>query len=225
MYDKKISEKELSSDGVVNWGWYKLLKNAYNNSKYENIYIITYNYDVYLERVLKAHNIPFDMVGIEEVGNKIQIIKPHGSISFCHKSINDKDTYNIKRSSVLYEAELKDFEVKYDGLDENYSVYALIPPSGDSTRMLFKWAEEMRLKEKEIISHFYVLFALSNVLCENFNCNKKNISKKLNDFYTRLRMGDKATVIDDYRISMQSRTRSKSQREKRLSALKNFCLE
>lgn len=153
MYDNEITEKDLSSDGVVNWGWYKLLKNAYNSSKYGNVYIITYNYDVYLERVLRVHNIPFDVVGIEENGNKIQIIKPHGSISFCHRSINDKDTYDIKRSSVLYEAELKNFEVKYEGLDENYSVYALIPPSGDSTRMLFKWAEELRFREKEIISN------------------------------------------------------------------------
>ncbi len=151
MYDKKVSERDLSSSDVINWGWYKLIKDAYNSTQYEKIYIVTYNYDIYLERVLKAHNIPFDIVGIEEDNNKIQIIKPHGSISFCHKSLNDKDTYDIKRSSALYEAELQDFEVKYDKLDENYSVYALIPPSGDSTRMLFKWAEELRVEEKKII--------------------------------------------------------------------------
>lgn len=151
MYDKKVSERDLSSSDVINWGWYKLIKDAYNSTQYEKIYIVTYNYDIYLERVLKAHNIPFDIVGIEENNNKIQIIKPHGSISFCHKSLNDKDTYDIKRSSALYEAELQDFEVKYDKLDENYSVYALIPPSGDSTRMLFKWAEELRVEEKKII--------------------------------------------------------------------------
>lgn len=151
MYNKKVSEEDLSSSNIINWGWYKLIKRAYNSAEYERIYIITYNYDIYLERVLKVHNIPFDIVGIEENDNKVKIVKPHGSISFCHKSINDKDTYDIKRSSVLYEAELNDFEVRYERLDENYSVYALIPPSGDSTRMLFKWAEEMRMKEKEII--------------------------------------------------------------------------
>lgn len=151
MYNKKVSEEDLSSSNIINWGWYKLIKRAYNSAEYQRIYIITYNYDIYLERVLKVHNIPFDIVGIEENDNKVKIVKPHGSISFCHKSINDKDTYDIKRSSVLYEAELNDFEVRYERLDENYSVYALIPPSGDSTRMLFKWAEEMRMKEKEII--------------------------------------------------------------------------
>lgn len=129
--------------------WLHILNS--NSAEYERIYIITYNYDIYLERVLKVHNIPFDIVGIEENDNKIKIVKPHGSISFCHKSINDKDTYDIKRSSVLYEAELNDFEVRYERLDENYSVNALISPSGDSTRMLFKWAEEMRMKEKAII--------------------------------------------------------------------------
>lgn len=154
MYNKKVSEEDLSSSNIINWGWYKLIKRAYNSAEYERIYIITYNYDIYLERILKVHNIPFDIVGIEENDNKVKIVKPHGSISFCHKSINDKDTYDIKRSSVLYEAELNDFEVRYERLDENYSVYALIPPSGDSTRMLFKWAEEMRMKEKEIIKTF-----------------------------------------------------------------------
>lgn len=75
------------------------------------------------------------------------------------------------------------------------------------------------------VSHFYVLFALSNFLCENPYYDKEDISKKLNEFYTKLRKGDKATIIDDYRISMQSRTRSKSQREKRFFALKEYCLQ
>ncbi len=75
------------------------------------------------------------------------------------------------------------------------------------------------------VSHFYVLFALSNFLCENSQYDQKEISNRLNEFYTRLRKGDKATIIDDYRISMQSRTRSKSQREKRFLALKEYCLK
>src|SRR5699024_3388340 len=81
-YDRKISENDLSGGDVTNWGWYKLIKEAFNNEKYEKIYIITYNYDVFLERVLLAHNIPFDVLGIGEQNNKIQFIKPHGSISF-----------------------------------------------------------------------------------------------------------------------------------------------
>ena len=75
------------------------------------------------------------------------------------------------------------------------------------------------------VSHFYVLFALSNFLCENSSYDKNKISQKLNDFYTKLRKGDKVPVIEDYRLSMQSRTRSKSQREKRFCALKEYCLE
>lgn len=150
-YDRKISENDLSGGDVTNWGWYKLIKEAFNSEKYEKIYIITYNYDVFLERVLLAHNIPFDVLGIGEQNNKIQFIKPHGSISFCHKVKNDKDTYDIKRTSVLYEAEISDFEIKYEELDENYSVYALLPPSGDSSRLLFKWAEDIREKEKDIM--------------------------------------------------------------------------
>ena len=88
-----------------------------------------------------------------------------------------------------------------------------------------EWGLDFNKYKIRGVSHFYVLFALSNILCENSKYDKNNIPQKLDDFYTRLRRGDKAILIDDYRISMQSRTRSKSQREKRFLALKEYCLE
>lgn len=74
------------------------------------------------------------------------------------------------------------------------------------------------------VSHFYVLFAFANILCSNSNYNIKDIGIKLNDFYVRLRSGDKNRMIENYRISMQSKTKSRSQREKRLNALSEYCI-
>lgn len=73
------------------------------------------------------------------------------------------------------------------------------------------------------VSHFYVLFALC-VLCIERKIDFKILREKLNEFYKKLRMQDNNPLVEDYRISMQARTKSKSQRKKRLEALKKYCL-
>lgn len=120
-------------------------------------------------------------------------------------------------------------------LDSKYKIWSEKINAKNAKRYLekfksvMKYIEELGLDFNKYkirgVSHFYVLFALSNFLCENSYYDKEDISQKLNEFYTKLRKGDKATIIDDYRISMQSRTRSKSQREKRFLALKEYCLK
>lgn len=74
------------------------------------------------------------------------------------------------------------------------------------------------------VSHFYVLFAFANLLCQDNSADLSDIEIKLNEFFTKLRKGDKNPMVEEYRLSMQSRTRSKSQREKRLEALVGYCL-
>lgn len=151
MYNKEVSDNDLNSEKVNQWGWYNLINTANNNPDIEEVIIITYNYDIFLERILKLHNINFDIIGVEEKGNKIKIYKPHGSISFCHSGKGDKSAYSIRREADMYEARISDFCVRYDMLDENYYVNAMIPPSGDSSRMTFKWAEELRKEISEKI--------------------------------------------------------------------------
>lgn len=73
------------------------------------------------------------------------------------------------------------------------------------------------------VSHFYVLFALC-ASCVERKIDFKILRKKLNEFYKKLRMQDNNPLVEDYRISMQSRTKSKSQRKKRLEALEKYCL-
>lgn len=143
-YNEQVLDRDLLADSIVNWGWLKLIKSAHYSSEYEKIIIITYNYDIFLERLLKLHHIPFSVGGLEEDKEKIILIKPHGSISFAHNQRADSSTFSIRKSTDMYEASLSDFSVEYDNLSDNYLVNALIPPAGDSSRLTYKWANELR---------------------------------------------------------------------------------
>lgn len=142
-YDKLVPASILRSSAVLSWGWLKLIKAAYADKTFDKIIIITYNYDVFLERILKAKKIPFSVLPIEGDKTKISIIKPHGSISFAYHLENDKSLFSIKRGPDL-EASINEFKIRYDQLDGNYLVNALIPPAGDSSRLTFKWANQLR---------------------------------------------------------------------------------
>lgn len=144
-YNEQVSDRDLLDNTITEWGWLKLIQNACNSDKYEKIIIITYNYDIFLERLLLLRHIPFSVGGLEDDTEKIVLLKPHGSISFAHNSIGDSSTFLIRKSTDMYEAALSDFSVKYDHLSDNYLVNALIPPAGDSSRLTYKWANDLRV--------------------------------------------------------------------------------
>ena len=146
-YNQMVDDSMLKR--LSDWGWYRLVSNAYNSSEYDKIVIITYNYDVFFERILKVWGIPFDISLIHETGNKIKILKPHGSISFAHINKAEKETYTIRKAQDMNEATIEDFSIHYDNMDDNYLISALIPPSGDSSRMTYKWAREIRDEIKQ----------------------------------------------------------------------------
>ncbi len=143
-YNDQISDRDLLSDGLKQWGWLKLIQAAAESDEYEKVIIITYNYDIFLERLLTLWHIPFSVGGFEEDNKKIVILKPHGSISFAHKKASEASTFAVRKSTDMYEASLTDFTVKYDNLAANYLVNALIPPAGDSSRLTYNWANELR---------------------------------------------------------------------------------
>lgn len=143
-YNDQVSDRNLLSKNMEDWGWLKLIQNAYNSTEYDKIIVITYNYDIFLERLLSLKHITYSVGGLEEDAEKIILLKPHGSISFTHNKLGDPSTFAIRKSGDMYEASLSDFIVKYDGLDKNYLVNALIPPAGDSSRLTYKWANELR---------------------------------------------------------------------------------
>lgn len=150
-YDKKIKDEELRN-GLVDWGWLKLLKNLAVSEECKSITIVTFNYDIWLERILINHNINFEICGIEngiynsEEPSKIKIIKPHGSISFAYKDPIDKGAFQISSPTRdLTNGELSDYKVIYNNLDNIYSFNALIPPAGDSAKLgAANWASELR---------------------------------------------------------------------------------
>lgn len=143
-YNNLVSDDDLRSVPVTQWGWFDIINRAYNSNDFEKILIITYNYDVFLERVLSLHHLQFSISGLENDTKKIQILKPHGSISFAHERVGDATSFSIRKSRDMYEAAISNFRVRYTDLNANYLVNALVPPAGDSSRMAYKWASELR---------------------------------------------------------------------------------
>ena len=146
-YNKKIPD---FPDNSEEWPWMKFIKHAHESDFYSEITIVTYNYDIWLERLLKKFLIPFNvgLIGDQNIGNKMTILKPHGSISFIHNVLTDKDSYTIKLDNELLDGSSDDFIVSYEDLDKNYLVSALIPPAGESTRFNHTWASEIRNEAK-----------------------------------------------------------------------------
>lgn len=86
-YNEQVLDRDLLFNKLENWGWLKLITAANRSEEYEKIIIITYNYDIFLERLLTLWHIPFSVGGLETDAHKIILLKPHGSISFAHNNL------------------------------------------------------------------------------------------------------------------------------------------
>ncbi len=64
----------------------------------------------------------------------------------------DKDSYAIRLDKELHDGSATDFNVRYDLLDDNYLISALIPPAAESARLNHTWAAEIRTEAKKIAS-------------------------------------------------------------------------
>ncbi len=146
-YNRKIKD---IPDSVSDWPWLQFLKYANETDYYSEIVIVTYNYDIWLERVLEKFKVPFNvgMIGDNSHETKISVLKPHGSISFKHKQKTGKDSYSIKLDNELLDGSTDEFTVGYQSLDDNYLVSALIPPTGESSRLNRTWASQIRQTAK-----------------------------------------------------------------------------
>lgn len=122
--------------------------------KQKKVYIFTYNYDIFLERILKLANIEFDIYGFTNNNAEVILFKPHGSISFSFKiKIQEYSPYNIREliaESISQNA--SDFEIKYDLQDDYPIVNAIIPPAGDAERFGFGWIKDIRKGIDETVS-------------------------------------------------------------------------
>lgn len=144
-YDNTISEKRLGEFlTTTKWGWVSFFKNLLTSKEYDKITFVTYNYDIWLERILMCLKIPFSVKGFDtEKEPDIEIIKPHGSISFVPK--NYTTTYSVSYSLDFEGISIEQLELKYNNL-HSYEKGAIIPPAGDSMRLnaTAPWSQHLR---------------------------------------------------------------------------------
>ena len=141
-YNALIEDDAL--DRVDQWAWAKLLKKAYDDKSVGKINIITYNYDIWLERVLNKLTLDYNVFLGTKGTSKIEIYKPHGSISFIHNTEMSLDAFELKNIFEHTDAEIGNFSVRYDDLICNPAVVPLIPPAGQASRYKNSWAAAIR---------------------------------------------------------------------------------
>jgi hypothetical protein len=141
-YNNQITDDEIKDFiGHNNWGWISFFKEMLK--KYDSINIVTYNYDIWLERIPTSLSLDFSICGCEKECKKISVVKPHGSISFVPK-IEQNPLYQISYSIDSSDMEMGNLNIEYSDL-EKYSKSYLIPPAGDSSRQkISAWSKTLR---------------------------------------------------------------------------------
>ena len=145
-YNTMITDKQLEKflNGNTSWGWIDFFK-AIEKSEYDKITFVTYNYDIWLERILKILKIPFRINGFDKsCDEKVEIIKPHGSISFVPKG-DISAVYSVNYNLDFEGVPIEQLEIQYDNLTR-YPKGAIIPPAGDSMRLgtTAPWSQKLR---------------------------------------------------------------------------------
>lgn len=150
---KKILINRKFRNGVGQF----FFKDLNESDVFEKVSIISYNYDVIIERLLKKCNINFDVKGFDSTGAKFELIKPHGSISFRHKRVSDNASFTINHKRISSEGNLDEMQVDYLNTHNYTLVNPIIPPAGDTSRFNFDWASNLRTFAKtaaeELIEH------------------------------------------------------------------------
>lgn len=135
-----------------NWSWKKIF-DKFATADYEEVNIVTYNYDIFLERLFVQWGYDFGVwLGKDEnvVNHKFCILKPHGSIGFAHKEVMDEDAFEINYEKDIFEGKIHDFSLEYDDLHRNFACNALIPPAGEAGRYDMNWATSIRKKAEQV---------------------------------------------------------------------------
>jgi hypothetical protein len=140
-YDSKVDDEKLKLIDVPLINYLKSVLDSY-----EEICIVTYNYDVWLERLLQLNNLRFNLEGFEEKGNaKIKLIKPHGSISFSFTTkVSESRPFTASSNFDDVSQDCSGFKINYDFKDDYPIVNPIIPPAGDSNRTDMGWVKTLR---------------------------------------------------------------------------------
>lgn len=142
-YTKKANISLRSGIDLDDWGWKQYLIQLKNDLSVSHVDIISLNYDVWLEQLLKEWSIEYSIAAFEEDTKKFRVYKPHGSIGFCSKIRKDKTAYTISYMGKV-NLDTDAFKVDYGLMDGLNMTNAMIPPAGDSSRMVFTWAKKQK---------------------------------------------------------------------------------
>ena len=119
------------------------IEESINN--YNNIKIITYNYDIFLERILTLAKIRYNMIGFTyDESINVSIYKPHGSINYSCKNTNGQGLYerlNISIDDLQIEKKLK--------IKDSFSV--LVAPFGNAMINITGWTSTIRNAIQNIV--------------------------------------------------------------------------
>ncbi|WP_026344713.1 hypothetical protein [Oceanimonas smirnovii] len=139
-------KKKEIPDEISDWSWAKFFSELNNSDDIEEVVVITYNYDIWLERVLSKLAINFDLPSISTGTDKckFRIFKPHGSISFKYKNDVPLSSFNINYQELKAECSTIDIKIEYDNLYTNNPIIFLIPPAGDVNRTKDGWNATVR---------------------------------------------------------------------------------
>ena len=148
-YNTKITDDDLQS--LKETPIMDVIKKE--KSEGNDIVIITYNYDIFLERLLKLNGISFGVYGFSRsIREKVKVLKPHGSISFVSKVLNPVGKkFDIKDTFDSMEMAITSLKLDYRLIDDRSLINAIIPPAGDANRLASGWAKYMREKLRDEI--------------------------------------------------------------------------
>lgn len=131
-----------------------MLKKLNCNPDISSVTIITYNYDIFLERILTQLGIDYQMVAFSPEVRKFRVIKPHGSISFRSENGYSKELFSIKYNRDSLGGRIEDLVVDDKFVIEDISIInTMIPPSGESERYSLTWSSSLRKSAMEIIKN------------------------------------------------------------------------
>lgn len=132
-------------DTARQWAWSKFFKAIQSDASVESISIVSYNYDIWLERLLNFLDIPFSLPLLATNNEaKIKIFKPHGSISFLHKTKLPPESFSINYNNLAVDCPLSDIKHELTDINHHTPVNFIIPPAGESGRSNHTWAQAIR---------------------------------------------------------------------------------
>jgi hypothetical protein len=133
------------SDSVNEWPWAVFLKNLDKDPRIEEVTVVTYNYDLWLEKILGKLGINFEMPLLQTAGaSKFKIYKPHGSISYLHKKPLPSSSFSINYKTLANDCGISDIAVSQVNLSQHTAANFLIPPAGEAGRNGSAWAKNIR---------------------------------------------------------------------------------